>query len=337
MPRPRPTNEPRRWRIGVEDAGQRTDRFLAERLDKPRNQIQRWFGEGRVEVNERSAKPSTVLQDGDHLSCRPPDEVADPGLVAEAGELTVLYEDQDLAVVDKPCGLAVHPGAGRRGGTLANFLLHRYPQIAGVGGPGRPGIVHRLDLDTSGALIVALNETAYLHLSRAFADRQIQKTYLALAYGRPDPAAGTVDLPLGRHRQERKRMTVRGDGRPARTHYRTVASANGICCLELDLETGRTHQIRVHLKAIGHPLIGDPAYGEARWRGLPKRLQAPLRRFPRPALHAWRVVFDPPRGGGSLEVEAPVPDDLRSLWEVVAGEDWPQVEGERLLGRPRRR
>jgi 23S rRNA pseudouridine1911/1915/1917 synthase len=229
-------------------------------------------------------------------------------------------------VLDKPAGLTVHPGAGRPSGTLVHRLLARYPELAGVGGPGRPGIVHRLDRGTSGVLVVARNPRAYAALSGAFAARTIGKRYLAVVYGAPRPAAGEIRAPIGRHRERRKEMTVRPDGRPAWTGYRTLAApaASGLALVELDLGTGRTHQIRVHLKSIGHPLVGDPVYGEARWRGLPRPSQAALASFPRPALHAWRIALPGP-GPSRRVFEAPVPADLRRLWEQAAGAPFPAL------------
>ena len=307
-----------------EEAGERLDRHLAARLGKPRNQVQRWIAEGRVTVNDRPAKPSTQLAAGDAVGCRPPAGRPDPGLEPEAGELDVLYEDPDLAAVAKRPGIAVHPGAGRDRGTLAHVLLDRYPEIAGVGGAGRPGIVHRLDKDTSGVLVVARSEAAYLRLQQAFAAREVEKTYLAIAYGVPRRQAGEIALPIGRHRRERKRMAVRRrGGRPALTRYRCRGSGGGVSLFEIEIETGRTHQIRVQMKAIGHPLVGDPVYGEKRWRGLDPAVRGPLRRFPRPALHAWRLAFAHPLTGEAMAFEAPVPDDLRELWEAVAGGAWP--------------
>ncbi len=310
------------WRIAAAEAGGRLDRCVAEHLAKPRNQVHRWIVDGRVTVNGRAAKPSTRLREGDQLACRPPAPRVAPGLTAQAGELTVLHEDADLAVIDKAAGVAVHPGAGRDRDTLVHYLLHRYPEIVGVGGAARPGIVHRLDLDTTGALVIARTEDAYAGLSSAFAERRVEKTYLAVVYGVPRQATGRIELPIGRHRHDRKRMQVRSDGRPAITRYRCSESAAGASRLEIDLETGRTHQIRVHLKATGHPLIGDPTYGEARWKGLPVPLRRPLKTFPRPALHAWRLAFAHPVTGEPVQVEAPVPEDMRRLWREVAGQQW---------------
>lgn len=310
------------WEVSPDHIGERLDRHVAARLDVPRNQVQGWIRDGHVLVNGREAKASTPLAAGDRVECRPPGP-KEERVLPEEGDLRILFEDTDIAVLDKPPGLTVHPGAGRTSGTLAHFLLARYPEMAGVGGAGRPGIVHRLDLGTSGVIVVARTAPAYLRLSRAFARREVEKRYLAIVYGTPHPAAGTIEEPIGRHPQRRKEMAVVPGGRPARTGYRTVAARAGISLLELDLGTGRTHQIRVHLKHLGHPLVGDLVYGEARWRGLPRPVQAPLRDFPRPALHAWRLRFPHPTTGKTVESEAPVPEDLRELWERVTGEELP--------------
>ncbi|HVG06310.1 MAG TPA: RluA family pseudouridine synthase [Thermoanaerobaculia bacterium] len=310
------------WTVGPEDAGERLDRHVAARLDTPRNQVQRWIQEGLVRVAGHPAKPSYPVAEGDAIDCSPPVPV-DDRVQPEEGDLRVLYEDADLVVLDKPAGLTVHPGAGRTTGTLAHHLLARYPEIVGVGGPGRPGIVHRLDQGTSGVIVVARTAAAYHRLARAFAAREVNKRYLAIAYGEPKPATGMIDAPIGRHATKRTEMTVRRDGRPSRTGYRTLAARAGISLVELDLATGRTHQIRVHLKHLGHPLVGDPLYGEARWKALPKPVQPTLRDFSRPALHAWRLGFDHPMDGWRLELQAPVPADLRELWEKATGDGWP--------------
>lgn len=310
------------WTVSPEDAGQRLDRFVAERLDLPRNQVRRWILDGRLQLSDRAAKPGSALRAGERVDCSPPTTLPDARLEPENGDLVVLHEDRDLVVLDKPADLAVHPGAGRENGTLVNRLLARYPDIAGVGGEGRPGIVHRLDLDTTGAIAIARTEAAYQKLSAAFAARKIDKTYLAIAYGTPRVATDRIDLPIGRHRHHRKQMQIRSDGRPAVTHYLTLESTTGLSRLELDLETGRTHQIRIHLKALGHPLVGDPVYGEARWRNLPRPVQPALRNFPRPALHAWKLAFGHPISGQRIVAEAPLPEDMRQLWLAVTGREW---------------
>ncbi|MEM1202898.1 MAG: RluA family pseudouridine synthase [Acidobacteriota bacterium] len=322
----RPEPEQIRWEVDDDDAGERLDRHVAARLDCPRNRVQGWIREGRVTVDGKAAKVSTPVAEGAAVACTPTPPAADVDLTPEDGPLQILYEDEDLVAVDKPAGLAVHPGAGRPVGTLAHRLLHRYPETALVGGRGRPGIVHRLDLDTTGVLLVARSEVAYRALSTAFAERWVDKRYQAVVYGRPRSPQGTVDLPLGRHPRDRKRMTVRQDGRPATTHYALRRpSESFVSVLDLDIETGRTHQIRVHLKAIGHPLVGDPVYGEDRWRGLPHRLRRALKSFPRPALHAHRIALDhPTQKDRRLVIEAPVPGDLRDLWRSLADEPWPE-------------
>ncbi|MDX1997856.1 MAG: RluA family pseudouridine synthase [Thermoanaerobaculia bacterium] len=310
------------WTVPPESAGTRLDRHVAEFVGESRNAVQRWIDEGRLWLEGKPAKASTTLKGGEQLALeRPPRQ--DQRIQPEAGELAILHSDPDLIVLDKPAGLTVHPGAGRATGTLVHRLLARYPELAGVGGPGRPGIVHRLDKDTTGVLVVARTPAAYQTLSRAFSSRAVAKTYLAVVYGTPREPAGTINRPIGRHAEHRKEMTVRPDGRPAVSHYRTRSSRGGLSWLEVDIETGRTHQIRVHLKALGHPLVGDAVYGEARWRGLPRPVQKPLAAFSRPALHAWRLRFRHPGTGEEVAFEAPVPDDLKALWRAVAGGEPP--------------
>jgi 23S rRNA pseudouridine1911/1915/1917 synthase len=307
------------WTVEPEGEGERLDRHVSSRLDVARNRVQKWIAEGLVRVNGRPAKPATVLAAGDLIACRPP-APKEERVLPEPGDLRVLHEDSELVVIDKPAGLVVHPGAGRSTGTLVHRLLGRYPEMAGVGGSGRPGIVHRLDKGTSGILVAARTPAAYAGLARAFASRDVEKLYLGIAYGAPSPPAGSIEAPIGRHPHRRQEMAVRPAGRPARTLYRTRAAAAGLSLLELDLATGRTHQIRVHLKSIGHPLVGDPTYGEARWKGMPRPVQPFLRDFPRPALHAWRLSFRHPASGARVTFEAPVPEDFRDLWEKVAGD-----------------
>lgn len=308
--------------IGAADDGSRLDRFLAARLDLPRNRLQAWIKDGRVLVDGRPAKPSHRLRAGESVVATPPAALPDPRLEPEPGHLDILFADADLIVLDKPAGIAVHPGAGRPGGTLANRLLAFDPGLAGIGGPGRPGIVHRLDQNTTGVMVVARSDDAYRALSRAFAERAVDKHYLAVVHGVPEPPAHRIELPLARHATDRTRMAVRPGGRPATTRYRVRASAGVCALLDLGLDTGRTHQIRVHMKAIGHPLVGDPVYGEARWRGTHGPARRLLASFPRPALHALRLAFDHPRSAEHLSFEAPVPDDLRELWQALGG-SWP--------------
>lgn len=311
------------WRVAAPTAGSRLDRALAARLDTARNQVQAWIRESRVTVNGRPPRPSLILAAGDlvHYQPRPKDAAGD--LVPEPGELRLLHEDAELLVIDKPAGLAIHPGAGRPTGTLVHRLLDAFPELASVGGPQRPGIVHRLDIDTTGVLIVARSERCYQALTRAFAQRAVVKSYRAVVFGVPQPAAGLIELPIGRHPVQRQQMTVRDDGRPARTGYRTLDHCPSAALLELNLETGRTHQIRVHLKAIQHPLVGDATYAGNRWRSAPKEFQVALSSFPRPALHATTVALQHPISGEPHRFTAPMPVDLCDLWLALAARPMP--------------
>jgi 23S rRNA pseudouridine1911/1915/1917 synthase len=318
---------PQPWRVPAEATGERLDAHIAHHLDVPRNQVQRWIRDGHVTVNGTIApRPSLAVSVDDTIECHPPRAVEER-ISPETGDLVVLFEDREIVVLDKPPGLTVHPGAGRATGTLAHRLLARYPEIAGVGGAGRPGIVHRLDLGTSGAIVIARTAAAYQALSSAFLGREVEKRYLAIVFGTAKPPSGTIDAPIGRHPERRQEMAVRTEhrGRPAITIYRTLAAAGGLSLWELDLRTGRTHQIRVHAKHLGHPLVGDPTYGEARWKGLPKARQVAVRDFPRPALHAWRLGFTHPETHERKHFEAPVPHDLVDLWEQGTGEPFPKL------------
>jgi len=305
-------------------AGERLDRVVARRFGVARNQVQSWIRESRVEVDGQARRASYAVREGEEISCSPRPKATADNVVPEPGPLPLLYVDDELIVIDKPPGLAVHPGAGRPSGTLVNHLLATYPELGSVGGNDRPGIVHRLDIGTSGVLLVARNEIAYQALSRAFSERRVAKRYLAIAFGEPAPAEGRIDQPLGRHPTRRKEMAVRADGRQARTGYRVLAGGDGVSLLELDLETGRTHQIRIHLKAIGHPLVGDVTYAGNRWRGSPPRVQRALSEFPRPALHAATLELAHPRTGAQMRFAAPLPQDMVDLWQRVSTEPLPE-------------
>jgi len=313
------------WTVPENEAGQRLDKWLAARLDESRNRVQPWFERGLVRVNGEPRKGSHKLEAGEKVECAPPlaPPLSELSPLAEAGDLRVLHEDADLVAIDKPAGIAVHPGAGRHTGTLIHRLLHRYPEIATVGGEQRPGIVHRLDKDTTGVLVIARSPAAYRALAAAFAERAVRKTYLAIAYGTPKLEHGRIETPVGRHPQRRQEMTVLSSGRPADTGYRVLAAESGLAFFELDLRTGRTHQIRVHLKSIGHPLVGDPVYGENRWKGHPRPRQVVLRDFARPALHAWRLSLLHPITGQPLLCESALPSDMADLWRRATGTGLP--------------
>ena len=235
----------------------------------------------------------------------PPPEAAQPK--AQKIKLNVVYEDKDLLVIDKPAGLVVHPAPGNRDMTMVNALLaHCGKTLSGIGGVARPGIVHRLDKDTSGLIVVAKNDLAHQNLSAQFADRSLSRTYHALVHGSPVLRMGVIDAPIGRHTRDRKKMAVVAKGKHARTRYQVLEVFENAALVECQLETGRTHQIRVHLTHIKHPLIGDPTYG----RG---RAQKKAYEFPRQALHAAAIKFIHPRTGKSMSFTSPLPKDMQGL------------------------
>ena len=296
-------------------AGERLDRWLAGAMpDLSRARLQAIITRGGVLVDGRVARPSLRLKTGQAISVRlPAPQPAVP--LPEDIPLAVIYEDRHLLVVDKPAGLVVHPGAGRATGTLVNALLHRVRDLSGIGGVVRPGIVHRLDRGTSGLLVVAKDDASHLALSRQFSGRTVDKEYLAVVLGVPRAVEGTIDVPIGRDPVHRKRMSVRAPrGRAARSTYRLVEAFDGAALLRVRIATGRTHQIRVHLAALGHPVAGDLTYGGRR-RPTSRRpeARAALEALSRPALHATRLVFTHPASGERVSFSSPLPADLETL------------------------
>jgi len=295
--------------VGEDEAGLRLDLALAAACGQPRSQVRRWIEAGRVRVAGRPARASQKVAAGDLLEAEPPAPVRcelDPEAIA----LDLLHEDADLVVVDKPPGLVVHPGPGHPGGTLVNALLHHCRDLSGVGGVLRPGIVHRLDRGTSGVLVAAKTDAAHRGLAEQFRDHAVERVYRALVRGAPGEDDGVVDRPVGRHRRDRKRMSVASPrGRAARTRWRVLRRfrASTASWLEVRPETGRTHQIRVHLASAGIPVVGDPVYG--------RRARGTL--LDRPALHAAVLGFRHPRTGEWLRFEAPLPEDLARVLESL--------------------
>jgi 23S rRNA pseudouridine1911/1915/1917 synthase len=239
----------------------------------------------------------------------PPPEKAAPE--AQAMDLTIVFEDKDVIVIDKPAGLVVHPAPGNRDHTLVNALLaHCGDSLSGIGGVARPGIVHRLDKDTSGLMVVAKNDAAHQALAKQFADRSLSRTYHALVWGVPTPSAGSIDAPIGRSSKDRKKMAVVSKGKPALTHYQVIKDFGFVSLVECKLATGRTHQIRVHLAYIKHPVVGDPAYGKGRSG---KKGEEALQLFPRQALHAVEIHFIHPRTGKLRKFTSKLPKDMAKL------------------------
>lgn len=316
------------FQVGPESAGSRLDQFLVSQLEGvSRSRVQQLIEQQKVLVNGAPAKASLKLR-GDE-SVRVIGEVELPPLraIAEDIPLEVVYEDDDVAVINKPAGMQVHAGAGatedaRNRGTLVNALLHRFNALSEVGGELRPGIVHRLDKETSGLIVVAKNDAAHHKLARQFSGRQVKKTYIALVQGWPKRDAGTIDAAISRDVSRRTRMTTRGfDGRTAVSHYKVLEkfqSAYGkFALVEVRIETGRTHQIRVHMASLGHPVVGDTLYGAAGELnpGNPGRTVGKARSLPRLSLnrnflHAARVEFTHPTTGKALALEAPLPGEL---------------------------
>jgi 23S rRNA pseudouridine1911/1915/1917 synthase len=298
----------------------RLDRFLATLPDiTTRSQVKHLIDGGRVQVDDRARKASYAVRAGERVAVELPPP-APSTVEPEALPLVVLYEDDDLVVIDKPPGMVVHPAAGVRSGTVVNALLHRLGGIENVGAHERPGIVHRLDRDTSGVLVVARTLEALEGLARQFRQRTLEKEYVAVVHGRVAAKGGVIDQPIGRDPRERKRMSVRSRaGRAAVTRWEVAERLAGATVLRLFPKTGRTHQLRVHLAALGHPIVGDAVYGgrNRRARGVSDAVAAALAACPRQALHARRLRFAHPRDGRTVEVEAPLPDDLRRVIDAT--------------------
>jgi 23S rRNA pseudouridine1911/1915/1917 synthase len=288
-----------------EGRGGRADRYAADLSGLSRSRVQRLMADGRVTADGAPVKANSFVGPGAVLVIDvPPPEPA--GIEPEAIPLDVVYEDPDVLVVDKPSGLVVHPSPGHWSGTLVNALLARDTAYGGIAGVERPGIVHRLDRDTSGLLMVAKTDAAQTSLMAQLKARRVKKTYLTLVQGSVQAAAGRIEAPIGRDPRNRQRMAVVPDGRPSVTGYRVRERFAGWTLLEVDLVTGRTHQIRVHVAALGHPVAGDAVYGTGTARRGPDGLE-------RLFLHAWRLVFAKPATGDLVRVEAALPAELEDV------------------------
>jgi 23S rRNA pseudouridine1911/1915/1917 synthase len=306
----RGTNEssrPTKFVVTENDAKLRLDQFLAKRFPEySRSRLQQLIRSGFVRLNEQTTRPRHIVRRGDKIDLRePPLEKID--VRPEPIPLEILFEDDDLIVINKPAGLTVHPGAGQREHTLVNALLSHCTTLSGIGGKERPGIVHRLDKETSGCLVVAKNDIAHRELSKQFAARTVEKIYLALVAGKLRKAAGVIEEKIGRHPVHRQRMRVTSlRGRTAKTEYRVIRSSDQASLIECRLHSGRTHQIRVHLHHLGHAILGDKVY-------------APrfAKNFLRQMLHAWKLGFRHPRSGEWKLFEAPSPADFKKAIRTV--------------------
>ncbi len=291
--------------LQADRGGERLDLFLARAVSGlSRTRAQSLIAEGRVTIDGRPARASTRLSAGQDVRLTH-SEPHSPTVLPQPIQLEVVFEDEDLVVVNKPAGLAVHPAPGHSGRTLADAVLSRYPDVAGVGDKERPGIVHRLDKDTSGLIVVARNAGAHVRLSCQFKSREVEKTYLALVEGSPDPAEAVVDAPIGRHPRDRKRMAVVAGGRDSVTSYCVREGLGQRSLVEVRPRTGRTHQIRVHMESIGHPVVGDATYGRVH-EGLDRHF-----------LHASRLAFRHPSGGERVAFESDLPQDLQAFLDSL--------------------
>lgn len=290
-----------RFEAEIGDAGKRLDQVLQGRFPEfSRSRIQEWIKAGRVLVDRRAEKPSHAIRGGETIEFEPSEP---PPLHAapEAIPLQILYEDDDVVAIDKPAGMVVHAGAGVHSGTLVNALLHRFGKLSGAGGPMRPGIVHRLDRYTSGVLLVAKNDRAHHCLAEQFSGRRVEKRYLALVHGVVKQDSGRIERPIARDPVRRTRMTARlAEGRAAWSEFRVLRRFREFTLLEVRIGTGRTHQIRVHLSSIGHPVAGDTLYGAARTAE------------PRFFLHSHRIRFERPSDGTPIEIVSPLPQELEA-------------------------
>jgi 23S rRNA pseudouridine1911/1915/1917 synthase len=302
--------------IQPEHDGLRLDRVLASEIAGcSRSQIQRLIEDGHVALARvKTVKANTPVKEGDAITVTLPDPMAATP-VAEPIPLSVLFQDADVIVIDKSAGMVVHPGAGHERGTLVNALLHHVTDLSGIGGELRPGIVHRLDKGTSGVMVVAKNDAAHQELARQFHDREVEKEYVALVWGLVQQRK-RIDIPIGRDPVHREKMSRRSRrARSAVTRVTWARHVPGLSLLRLAIHTGRTHQIRVHLDAIGHPIVGDSLYGGVH-RRVPHELRA-VRRLTRPFLHAERLAFTHPRTGEHMEFTAPLPAELRETLEAI--------------------
>ena len=299
--------------VNPDDPTARLDLFVSARSGMTRSQAGKLIKEGLVTVDGKVLKASSSPREGAEVRVDKPEPV-EQGLVAEDIPIDVLFSDDHLVVVNKPAGLVVYPAAGHSHGTLMNALMARFDTLANIGGPLRPGVVHRLDKDTSGAIVVALTDAAYYSLVEQFKERSTSRTYLALINGRLKESEGTVDTPIGRSPHDRKKMSTKASGgKDALTHWRVLREFPGASLLEVRLSTGRTHQIRVHMISIGHSVLGDRDYG----RKTKVEYKSKVVKFPRQMLHAATLGFVHPVTGERMDFTAPVPEDMQNAIKLL--------------------
>lgn len=294
--------------VAQQHDGMRIDAYLRENTEFSRSRIAALMLEGAVAVNGKvQQKPSFKVCAGQTIMLRVP-QVKDVDIVAQDIPIDILYQDADVVIVNKPCGMVVHPAAGNEDGTLVNALLYHVKDLSGIGGEMRPGIVHRLDKDTSGLILIAKNDRAHAILSDQFKERSMEKHYRAVAFGNFQQESGLIDAPIARHPVDRKKMAIVADGKPSQTEWSVLERLRGATYLDVHLLTGRTHQIRVHMHSIGHPLLGDPIYAP--------NLKTSVR-IPRLMLHAYSLAFTHPVSGEWMEFQAPLPEQFEITIEKL--------------------
>ena len=294
--------------VAQEEAGTRIDAYLRAHTELSRSRIAALMQEGALTVDGQiQTKPATKVEVGQQLRLTVP-QARPVDIAAQDIPLDILYQDSDVVVVNKPCGMVVHPAVGNESGTLVNALLHHVRDLSGIGGEMRPGIVHRLDKDTSGLILIAKNDRAHIALSEQFKQRSMEKHYRAVAFGHFAQEHGLIDAPIARHPVDRKKMAIVPDGKPSKTEWTMIEPLKGAAYLDVHLLTGRTHQIRVHMQSIGHPLLGDQIYAPNLKTGV---------RIPRLMLHAYSLAFMHPTTGERMTLVAPLPETYLSTLEKL--------------------
>jgi len=294
--------------VSPEDAGERIDSYLRRNTELSRSRISDLILGGALSINGvQQLKPSFKVANGQNITLTVP-QTQSVSITAQNIPIDILYQDQDIVIVNKPCGMVVHPAAGNEDGTLVNALLYHIHDLSGIGGEIRPGIVHRLDKDTSGLILIAKNDKAHIAMSEQFKSRSMEKHYRAVAFGSFSSDSGLIDAPIARHPIDRKKMAVVPDGKPSQTEWRVMERLKGATYLDVHLLTGRTHQIRVHMQSLGHPLLGDKIYAP--------NIKTSVR-IPRLMLHAYSLAFTHPVTGKSMQIEAPLPDQFEETLQKL--------------------
>lgn len=290
--------------VAIDEAGERVDAFLRRKTELSRSRVSELILSGALSINgKEQLKPSYKVESGQCISLAVPD-TQPVDIVPQNIPIDILYQDRDIVVINKPCGMVVHPAAGNEDGTLVNALMYHIRDLSGIGGEMRPGIVHRLDKDTSGLILVAKNDKAHTVMSEQFKSRTMEKHYRAVAFGSFSQDTDLIDAPIARHPVDRKKMAVVPDGKPSQTEWRVIERLRGATYLDVHLLTGRTHQIRVHMQSVGHPLLGDKIYAP--------HIKTSVH-VPRLMLHAYSLAFTHPVTGEHMELTAPIPEQFSTV------------------------